>query len=218
MTLGELKTLFRTLAQDAIKPYLWSDLELTGHANEGEIEACRRAHLLVDSTSEAAQASVSLGESTVLLDARLLFIRRARLQSCTVPLLLRVARTMDDQVPGWENALPSNPVVLIPDLGTGLAQLYPPPAKDDTLKLTIVREPLNEMVADADRPEIPRRYHRALVDWMLYRAYQKTDTETLDRERSNDALGRFEAEFGAKSRAIDEHWSLEQYYDVGDFQ
>jgi hypothetical protein len=63
-------------------------------------------------------------------------------------------------------------------------------------------------------PEIPARYHMSLVNWMLFRAFGKQDTETNDPKKAQDALVEFEKEFGKKSSAIDEKYIEDNYgYD-----
>lgn len=219
MNLAQLIQLARAAAQDQVAPYIWEDSEWGEFADDAQLEAARRAHLLVDSSSPAARAAITAGDPIVQLDPRVIFIRRARLASTSVPLRIRVSRRMDDEVAGWEAAQPSAPFVLIPDWETGAVRLYPPPAQDDELVLTVVREPLDEMAGDpAAEPEIPRRYHRSLIQWMLYRAYSKPDTQSFDKQAAANAEAQFAAEFGERSGAINEHWAAEQYYDVGDFQ
>ena len=217
MNLGELKSAFRSAVMDMVKPYLWSEDEVTEYAAEAEMEACRRAHLIVDSTSDLASATVSAGDPAVPYDGRIIRVRRARLASQSRPLTILVQRALDESVPGWESAAASTPRVLIPDWETGSYRLYPPPVLDDTLLMSVVREPLNELAADDDTPEINRRYHRSLINWMRFRAYSKPDPDTANPGLAKEALALFEGEFGEKSRAIDEHWANEQYYDVGDF-
>ena len=219
MNLAKLIQLAREATQDLAEPYIWTDAEWAEFADDAELEAARRAHLLVDASSPAARAVVTASDPVVKLDPRVLFIRRARLASASVPLAMRVARRMDEEVAGWETAKPSTPSVLIPDWETGAVRLYPPPTQDDELILTVVREPLAAMDGDLARePEILPRYHRSLIEWMKYRAYSKPDTQSFDPKAAEKAEAKFAAEFGEKSGAINEHWALEQYYDVGDFQ
>lgn len=219
MNLAQLIQIARTSTGDSAAPYIWSDIEWEEFADDAQLEAARRAHLLVDSSSLAARAPVVAGDPIVRLDPRVLFIRRARLANASEQLRFRVARRMDEEAAGWETAHPSTPSVLIPDWETNAVRLYPPPAQDGELVLTVVREPLHEMAGDPDAvPEIPRRYHRSLLYWMLYRAYSKPDTQAFDAKAAEKAEAMFAAEFGEKSGAINEHWAAEQYYDVGDFQ
>jgi len=218
MNRGRLKTLFRIAVSDRELPYYWDDEELDEYLDEAELEASRRAHFLVDSSSTVSRASVSAGEPEVRYDSRMLFVRRARLASSSVLLKIWPTRRLDDEVQGWENALPSTPMVLVPDWETGAFRLYPPPAADDELLMTVVREPIGGDASDDDELETPARYQRGLLQWMRFRAYSKPDSDRRDPDGAAQALALFEGEFGEKTRAVDEHWSREQYYEVGDFQ
>ena len=72
--------------------------------------------------------------------------------------------------------------------------------------LSVVRLPLEDMANDTDEPEINKRYHLHLVDWMMYRAYSKQDSETVDMAKANKYLATFEAQFGRESTANEENW------------
>ncbi len=79
------------------------------------------------------------------------------------------------------------------------------------VRLTVVREPLAPLEADADRPEIPTRYHGALLHGACKRLFQKPDADAEDQRRAAYHEAEFEAEFGKKSAAIDEVWIRENY-------
>jgi hypothetical protein len=65
--------------------------------------------------------------------------------------------------------------------------------------------------------ELPVRYKYALIQWMIYRAYEKQDSETNDPEKSAAGLAKFEAEFGVKMSAQNEQYENEQEgYDPDD--
>lgn len=206
---------FRRDVRDLGKPPMWTDPEIIDFVNQAEDEACRRAGLLVDSSSGVTEISVSAGDYAVDLDASVIYVRRVRVQGGQV-LQPRVSRSMDEDAPGWEDALPGNPVVFVPDWESGKLRIWPPFSAAATLRLTVVRTPLNEMIEDDDEPEIPRRYHKSLLDWVKFLAYQKQDADTMDLVKAAKFEERFTAEFGPPSAAIDEHWAAEQYYDVGD--
>lgn len=216
MTLEEFRLRFRQGTGDLSKPYLWSDEEVDQFANDAEDEACRRAGLLVDSSSpEASEIVISARDEAVDLHESVIFVRRARLASSGRTLSPRVARAMDEECPGWEDTPASIPQIFVPDWESGKLRLWPPAAQADTLKLTVVRTPLVPMEKDGDSPSIPRRYHAALLDWMYHLAYLKQDADAFDPKKAAQHEGRFTAEFGPPSSAIDEHWAAEQYYDVG---
>ena len=214
MNLKQYRDQFRIDMGDKSSPPMWSNDDIDGYANDAEDETCRRALLLVDSTSLATEYPISAGDEGIDLHPSVLYVRRARTAS-NGRLFPKVARAMDEEVPGWEDAAPSRPVVFVPDWQSGYLRFWPPASANDVVKLTVVRTPLRPMSDDCDSPEIPERYHRALLDWMKHLGYQKQDADTMDIAKAAQFEARFASEFGEPSSAKDEHWALEQYYDIG---
>lgn len=202
MTLLDLIKKARAASQDMAKPYLWSDDEWKDWANEAEQEACRRARLIVD--SENFTKAVKVGGALIDLDDRILFVRRAKLASVTTPIRPIHLADLDRCNPGWESyqGLVSH---YIPDYQTGKLRLFRIPTVADTLSLTVVRMPMNDMDM-GDEPEIAPRLHRFLSHWMLYRAYLKQDSDGFDADKAGRELGLFEKQFGPESTAMDETW------------
>jgi hypothetical protein len=219
MNLRDLTALFRNEVDDATEPFLWSDEEAIDFANDAEGEACRRARLLVDSsTAEICVVEVlAAGGGLVTLDPRIMFVRRARIEGAR-PLARMNMQDMETDNPYWQNAPAGTPRMFITDYQTGKLLLWPAPDEDDVLLLTVVRTPLEDMNDDEDSPEIAPRFHRSLRYWMMFRAYSKQDSQANDPKKSADALALFEQEFGKKSSAIDETWiEREQSYMDGTF-
>ena len=214
MTLGELISRFRREVKDMFYPYFFADEDIIAWLNEAEEEACRRAFLIVDSTSTASQLDIAAGDVGSDLDPLVIFVRRATLQSTHRPLIPAVVRSMDEELPGWENAQASVPTRFIPDWQTGYLRLYPPSRSADTIKLTVVRLPVRPMVEEDDEPEIRRQFHAYLLDWAKHRAYNIPDSDFFDAKKSDYHLSVFTQKFGETS-AISEAWAMEQYYDVG---
>ena len=214
MTLGELISRFRREVKDMFYPYFFADEDIIAWLNEAEEEACRRAFLIVDSTSTASQLDIAAGDVGSDLDPLVIFVRRATLQSTHRPLIPAVVRSMDEELPGWENAQASVPTRFIPDWQTGYLRLYPPSRSADTIKLTVVRLPVRPMVEEDDEPEIRRQFHAYLLDWAKHRAYNIPDSDFFDAKKSDYHLSVFTQKFGETS-AISESWAMEQYYDVG---
>lgn len=205
MTLTDLIVLARARVTDTLAPYLWSDIEWTGYANEAQREACRRARLIVDSSTTAiCRISLVALTPTYALDPRVIFIRRVKLSTVDKPLGRASYKDLDRAVPGWESEA-GEPMAHVPDMDTGKFRPYPTPSAAYTANLTVVRLPLEDM-AGSDEPEINARYHESLLYWMLYRAYSKQDSETIDPVKASENLAFFEQEFGKKSSAIDEEW------------
>ena len=214
MTLAELMARFRREEKDNVAPYIWADEDLTAWLNEAEEEACRRALLLVDSTSTAAAAVYAAGALGVKLHDSVIYVRRATLASSSIPLTPRVSRTMDEEIPGWEASMASNPIAFVPDWQTGYLRFWPPSAAAGSIKMTVVRTPMSPMAVSGDEPEIRSQYHSYLLDWVRFRAYDVMDADRFDPMKSASNYTSFSARFRATS-AICEHSALEQYYDSG---
>lgn len=215
MNLFDLRTAFRRETGDLKPKYLWSDDEVDRYLNEAADDAARRSGLLVDSTSEATEYPINAGEFIVDLHPSVVYVRRARLDGNRGALYPRVARAMDEDAPGWEDALPSTPMIFVPDWESGKLRLYPPASSSMALRLTVVRTPLSPMTNDCDAPELPSRTHYSLVYGAMEKGYLKSDADAFDPGASARAGERFAAEFGPPVSAMDEHWAIEQYYDIG---
>lgn len=214
MNRGQLRSRTRRDIKDTVKPYLVSDDDLDDMINEAEVEAARRAFLLVDSTSVAASVDLSAGDLGADLHPSVIYIRRARLASVGRPLLPRVARSMDEMNPHWEEAEASTPIVFVPDWQTGYIRTWPPTNQDDTINMTVVRKPLSSMDADDDEPEIREHYHLMLLDWVKFRVYSIQDNDLYDPRKADKHEAAFIRNFGVAA-PLDEHWAQEQYFDVG---
>ena len=214
MTLAELIALYRADSLDASealssdgRDVLCSDGLLTIYANEAQEEACRRALLLRDSSSPLCEISFDAGAETVNLDARVLQILRAFVDGHEVDVVN--VEAMDCSRPGWQfqgAVLNGRPLRLVTGMSTGKLHLWPKPSQAGTIRLTVQRLPLKPMRAPSDSPEIRPELHRALVPWMLYRAYSREDTDLYNDRKAAVHLAKFEAEFGGKASGRNEHW------------
>lgn len=206
MNLRELIDAYRDESDDSATPPMCSDERLTRFANEGQVEACRRALVLTDSTSALCSISYAADDATITLDPRIIEVRSASIGNEDMRL-----RTVEEMGCTWSNwrtdTLRNVPSFLIRGLDTGKLHLYPRPATSGTIQLAVYRLPLVALVNDDDVPELRLEWHQSLVDWMLYRAYSRRDSEQLDPRIAAEALLRFEAEFGTRTGARNEDWS-----------
>ena len=211
MKLEELITLYRAQSMDkqhstgSASDVLCDDELLTIYANEGQDEACRRGQLLRDSLSPMCTVQFAAGAEALALDARVINVLRAHIDGQPVGTL--DVDQMDEDVPGWQyrdaTGLPTH---LVSGLTTGMLHIWPRPKQAGTLRLTVQRLPIKSMKSEADKPEIRPELHAGLVDWMLYRAYSREDTDLHNDSKAAIALGRFEAEFGRKVSGRNEEW------------
>ncbi len=220
MTLGDLSTAFRARAFDTKAPYLWSDDEVAEFAEDAENEAAERARLIRDSMTPAiCQVAVVAGAASYMLDARILSVDRAKLDSQSVPLTLSSTTAMDlgqGARPrdwrasnsnwvggiggGWEGRQGTPTIAVLDAEGAGWKlTLSPTPTQADTLRLQVFRLPLEPLSSDTDNvPEIPARLHIRLVDWMMFRAYSKQDAEAADAATAAKHEAAFTAAFGPR--------------------
>lgn len=208
MTLAELIEAARQRSGDDMSQnYLCTDEEWTRFANESEREACRRARLIVDSTTASiCVIPITLATNLYTIDSRVLRIKRVKLANRTIPLSPVSYRDLDRAIPGWQSDT-GEPRAYIKDMDVGKFKLYPAPIDQDTMTLTVIRLPLTDIVTDG--PELKEHLHEGLIHGMLERFYSRPDTETIDPQKAAKHAALFEAEFGKKSSALDEAW-LEQ--------
>lgn len=205
MTLEQLITAARAALQDEQEPYLWSDEVLVGYLNEGVQEACERAKLIEDATTEAVcripvvpgQASYALHPS-VLEVQRLAFNGRVMTETSI--------QDLDAHDHAWETRQGA-PNRFIYEQPTSSAKpvirLVPAPAIDGMLRLTVYRGALKPLVADVDtgKPEIAERFHIKLIDWVCRCAYLRPDPDGYDPNKAQTHEALFERNFGARPDA-----------------
>lgn len=205
MTLEELISLYRAQSLDAEAPYFCSDELLTVYANEAQDEACRRGMLLRDAASPLCAVNYAPGDETIALDARIVEVILAFVDGYPVDVVGE--SQMDAFMPTWHaQSTAIRPSKLVAGVTAGRLHLWPIPSQAGQIKLHVLRLPLNRLVNDADTPEIRQEMHPALVEWMLYRAYSRTDADTQDDAKAKTALRKFITEFGDKHGGRNEQW------------
>lgn len=204
MTLSELIALYRHQAFDKQEPYFCEDDVLTIYANEAQDEACRRGMLLRDSSSAMCLLTVAADDESVALDSKIIRIKRARMNG--QGLVVTDVDYMDEIMPDWQDDTSRDrPTHLIEGVSTGRLFLWPRPKEPGTIRLTVERM-AESMTNDVDEPEIRAETHPALVDWMLYRAYSREETEMYNESKAAIAEARFVREFGRKASGRNEAW------------
>ena len=205
MTLEELTALYRAQSQDAQEPYFCSNELLAMYASEAQEEACRRGMLLRDAASPLCTVNYAPGDETIALDARIVQVIRAFVDGYPVDVVGE--SQMDAFMPTWHaQSTAIRPSKLVAGVTAGRLHLWPIPSQAGQIKLHVLRLPLKRLVNDTDKPEIRQEAHPALVEWMLYRAYSRTDADMQDAAKAATALRKFVAEFGEKHGARNEQW------------
>ncbi|MGO1073578.1 phage adaptor protein [Lysobacter sp. CA199] len=203
MNLAALIATARERLDDEIEPYLITDASLAGWATEGEREACLRARLLFDDEpGEVTTVTLALGQGVYSLDARALFVVSATITwsdgTQPAPLDLKGLDWIRER--SRQESSFGTPCVLADD-GRARIHLWPRPVRPGRLQLAVYRAPMRALLDPLDEPEIAPKHHEALIDWMLYRAFQIKDREIEDVSRAVLALREFTLNFGERPTA-----------------
>jgi hypothetical protein len=212
MNLGELIQSYRTYADDFEDPPLFSNGEVIRYINAGYIEACRRGRLIIDSsTEEIVKFTLAAGQNEIVLDPRVIHIRRVYLPAKKQTLCWEKTEIMDYRMPGWMDET-GELAAFITDLDSRKIRFYPTPEVDVDVVLTVVREPLTKLARPNDVPEIAERYHEGIVFYALHLGYMKQDVEVEDKRMSGIWGGKFDKEFGTKdyASAMEEEFLMRQ--------
>jgi hypothetical protein len=208
-------------------PYLWQPNELIRNLNRAEVQATRRAHLLIDSTtandSGTAGTASTMGQMplcklTIVADQavyrvspKILQVRRLQLQSMTYPLTGPVSfAELDEVQSGWFGTSGT--------IGTAGSGGYPTyflnepnnmvtivlaPSASDTAFLTVSRLPLISFTLQTS-PEIDEQHHDGLLDWAAHLCFAKPDSETRNDNLAKYYSDKFTERFGPLSNAYGE--------------
>lgn len=225
---SELITWLRTdILDDLEVPYLWSDATLLRYLNYAEVQACRRAHLLIDSSTTndsgtAATASTAgqkalcqitlvAGQSVYSLNSKIIQVKRCQIIGMDYPLLGPLTHIeLDERYSGWNGT--SGTVGTAGTSGFPYAFMNEPtgsitfilaPGQSGTANLLVSRLPLLPFTSSSS-PEIPDKYHEWLLNWAAHLAYLKDDSDTFNPEKAKYYEGKFIEQFGQLPSAKDE--------------
>lgn len=182
---------------DAVSLLRWSNEELTRLINAAQIQACRSAFLLKNST---LSIDVVADQPLYYIDKSIIKIKNAFLDS-TGNELRKVEIEDLYSVPRWKNVagLPNRYIV---DYATGVLRLYPIPVDDDTISLISYVLPQTTMdwsTKEIDEPEIKEQFQLDMLYYAAYLAYQKENANTFDPNRSEKFKLLFESQFSNTS-------------------
>lgn len=180
------------LLDDAVAPYLWSDVQLTRFVNEAVQEACLRAPLLERVKTLAItsdQADYKLDSSTrQILFAKLNLGSGSLIQTTESELSL-------NRGSNWRinTGTPTHYL----RAGSKL-RLYPIPTANDTLVISASHIPDDDFEFEDD---IDPAYHKPLLYYIAYKAYLLNDQDAHNPIKAADYLKQFEAIFGIRHTA-----------------
>lgn len=216
-----------SVLDDVVAPYLWSDVELLRDLNYGEVQACRRAHLLLDSTTSSDSGTAATAgtagqrplcsvpiiadQAVYVLSPKIIQIKRCQLSNMAIPLIGPVSYPeLDEMVSGWFGTNGTvgtagsggEPTYFLNEPGNTLT-LVRAPSVSCTARLVVSRIPLIPFTLQTS-PEIDEQYHIDLCDWAAHLAFKKPDSDTLNIVLSRDYEASFTAKFGPLPSAFSE--------------
>lgn len=207
MTLADLIRRFRVLAEDKVKPYLWSDEDITDWLNDAQAQAAVRGRLLVEDANPAiCEVAVVAGRHTYKLHPTVYELVRTGFRPAAAggrpcKFSLKSREWLDANYPEWRDA---DDWQYTRDGQRYLVQndtsvrIVPIPGEDGMLTIEAYRLPLKKLTADNDTasPEIHTAHHEHLIQWALHRAFGIPDSEVYDPVRAEKAERAFTAYFG----------------------
>lgn len=204
MTLGELIRRVRTLSNDKVLPYFWSDEDITDWLNDAVEEACIRGRLIHESAIPGVcTIDIVPGQSVYPLHpsayelTHLSFRQEGAYESRQI--YLASTEYLDGRMPNFRDSKPCNPRYAVQD-DTSL-RLVPEPLYGGELRLECYRLPLVRMSLDnkdTDKPEINQIHHQHLVQWALFQGFSIPDMESFDPARAGRAEAEFDRYFGLR--------------------
>lgn len=203
MNLEALRAQFRADADDQVaNPYLFSDAQITDWLNEAVEEACIRASLLQeDEDAAVCLVAVTAGTASYALHTSVIDVTVASftpVDGDRIDLELTDRIELDRLMPGWRTST-DDPVYLVQD--DTKVRIVPTPQVAGVLAIECVRLPMEPMTSESDEPEIAQIHHRQLVNWALFRAFSKPDSETIDPTRAEKGESAFVGYFGIRPDA-----------------
>lgn len=188
----ELLAAFRVVTRDTVGPYyLWHDPELYQFMSQAESNIAQRLLCISDMTSAAAVLDANAGDPTIPLNPSIIRIRSAFWISEGRQRSLSI-RTLEGMSGASIFTDTGTPTILITGADLNTARLYPIPAGAGTVQLTLFRAPLAPLDKSSTAFEIPYQYTPALLEWMRYAAYSKTDAEAFEPAKASTALRKFD--------------------------
>jgi len=193
---------FRSEVFDSAEPYLWTDNEVFQYMDAAQKTLVRATGGIADSTSDLTKLTVVAGDPWVVVDPRVLTIRRAQLESNGRVLALLNHENLASMVDTYDYGLQRGPRMdtqegpvryMVLNMDQDRVRLIAVPAAEDVIQLMVYRLPLTTIVGSGQALEVAEQHHEALVIGMKSLAYRKQDAETRNDKLAKDCEMTFAA-------------------------
>lgn len=187
MNRAELLAELRSVVDDTLQPYGWSDMRLLHWLSEAQDEFCEETGFWSDTSTY--KIITVLNQVDYTLSDRIIAVRSVwDGMSCLLDLSAGSNKFQSNYPPGTP---PSRPYRYRTDLETGVLTLPDPPIAGVELELRVHRRSKVALSDAVGQPEIPARFHLALVEYAAYKAFGDHDRELQDPVKAADHLSNF---------------------------
>lgn len=182
MTRTELLAELRSVIDDTVRPYGWSDTRLAHWLSEGQDKFCEQSGFWSDKSTYTI--TTVLNQTDYAIPARVTAVRSVWDGTRE---LVDGTREHTPVITGE----PQRPLRYRTDLETGVLSLLEPPAADIILTLRVHRRSKIRFSVAGTELEIPEEFHLAVVEYAAYKAFGDHDRELQDPVKANDHLLNF---------------------------
>lgn len=184
MTRDELLAEFREAADDSVAPYAWGDPRALHMLSEGQDKFCEETGYFTDSSTY--EITTVAGVVDYDLDPRIIEVLEVWDGQRKLGKFSQTDRPLASTL--GEPRLPQHWQA---DRETGKLTLNEPPLADLVLTLRVQRYSVTPFYKSGN-PEIPARFHRAMVEYAASKAFNDHDRERQDPVKAADHKANFD--------------------------
>lgn len=204
MTRKEIRTAIRALLDDQIEPYYWSDAELNRYIQDACDEIAKRTLCIKDSIT-TAYCQITMLANTIHYSYPdgVIEIESVRKSWDGRPLVRTTFESVLSSQPLWETST-NYPTHFLTDFSMDTISMVGrlTSVTTETLNMTVCRMPA-VLTADTSVPDIPTRFHTKTFNWVLYRCFNKQDSETYNPQKGENHRMAFEGGAGQLGKGGD---------------
>lgn len=206
----QIRNQFRNLIGDKQEPYMFNNDEITDYINEAYYEACRRAKFFrktdFNDVNFIGRINLVQGQSVYTINSKILKINHIY-RSDTTKIEVIDYRDMAGK---WKTRESNRVQYIVIGEDNDSFTVYPTPNQNDYLVMNVDYLP-DLLLEDNDIPLIPEQWHSKLVDYALFRGYQKNDSEllhvkktefNLSNKKGAEYFNQFQKNFGDDSDSM----------------